>query len=165
MWFLSCRREKKGYKKKFGRTRGKEGLISWGLSVAPAIMLLEKRGLQIGFSGDEMEWWEKWWLLRVAGGQNWTEGIQQGQLGTWNKPQCLIFCWPCIIMNHNNVNNLTLSLLMSYIYMELLVQPEILTSYIYGPTFGNSGSRLFLFAAQCFNTESIQKVIMSHSCV
>jgi hypothetical protein len=49
---------------------------------------------------------------------------------------------------------------MSYIriYMELLVKPEILTSYIYGPTFGNAESRLFLFAAHCFNTESMQKV-------
>jgi hypothetical protein len=42
--------------------------------------------------------------------------------------------------------------------MELLVKPEILTSYIYGPTFGNVESRLFLFAEQCFNTESMQKV-------
>jgi hypothetical protein len=42
--------------------------------------------------------------------------------------------------------------------MELLVRPEILTLYIYGPTFGNVESRLFLFAAQCFNTESMQKV-------
>ena len=41
---------------------------------------------------------------------------------------------------------LTLRLLMSYIYiyiyiyiyMELLVKPEILSSYIYGPTFGNA---------------------------
>jgi hypothetical protein len=41
--------------------------------------------------------------------------------------------------------------------MELLVKPEILTSYIYRPTFGNSEIRLFLFAAQCFNTESMQK--------
>jgi len=34
----------------------------------------------------------------------------------------------------------TLRLLMSYIYiyMELLVKPEMLTSYIYGPTFGNA---------------------------
>jgi hypothetical protein len=38
--------------------------------------------------------------------------------------------------------------------MELLVKPEMLTSYIYGATFGNAESRLFLFAAQCFNTES-----------
>jgi len=30
--------------------------------------------------------------------------------------------------------SLTLRLLMSYIYMELLVKPEMLTSYIYGPT-------------------------------
>jgi hypothetical protein len=34
--------------------------------------------------------------------------------------------------------------------MELLVKPEILTSYIYGPTFGNAESRR-LFAVQCFN--------------
>jgi hypothetical protein len=31
--------------------------------------------------------------------------------------------------------------------MELLLKPEILTSYIYGPRFGNAESRLFLFAA------------------
>jgi hypothetical protein len=49
--------------------------------------------------------------------------------------------------------------------MELLVKPEILTSYIYGPTFGNAESRLFLFAAQSFNTESMQKVILAHLCV
>jgi hypothetical protein len=41
--------------------------------------------------------------------------------------------------------------------MELLVKPEILTSYIYGSTIGNAEIRLFLFAAQCFNTESMQK--------
>jgi hypothetical protein len=37
--------------------------------------------------------------------------------------------------------------------MELLVKPEILTSYIYGPTFGNAESRLFLFGAQCSTIE------------
>jgi len=37
-----------------------------------------------------------------------------------------------------NMRILTLRLLMSCIYMELLVKPEILTSYIYGPTFGNA---------------------------
>jgi hypothetical protein len=47
--------------------------------------------------------------------------------------------------------------------MELLVKPEILTSYVYGPTFGNAESRLFLFAAQCFNTESMQKVFLCRS--
>jgi hypothetical protein len=35
--------------------------------------------------------------------------------------------------------------------------PEILTSYIYGSTFGNAESRLFLFAAQYFNIESMPK--------
>jgi hypothetical protein len=49
--------------------------------------------------------------------------------------------------------------------MELLVKPEILTSYIYGPTFGNAESRLFLLAAQCPNTESMQKVFLRHMCV
>jgi hypothetical protein len=44
--------------------------------------------------------------------------------------------------------------------MELLGKPEILTSCVYGPTFGNAESRLFLFAEQCFNTESMQKVIL-----
>jgi hypothetical protein len=62
---------------------------------------------------------------------------------------------------------LTLSLLMLcvcvYIYMEFLLKPEILTYiYIYGPTFGNAESRLFLFAAR-FNNESMQKVILWHS--
>ena len=37
---------------------------------------------------------------------------------------------------------LTLRLLMSYIYiyiyMEFLVKPEMLTSYVYGPTFGSA---------------------------
>jgi hypothetical protein len=50
-------------------------------------------------------------------------------------------------------------------YMELLVKPDILTSYIYGLTFGKAESRLFLFAAQCFNIESMQKVFLFHSCV
>jgi hypothetical protein len=45
------------------------------------------------------------------------------------------------------------------------VKSEILTSYIYGPTFGNAEIRLFLFSAQCFNTELMQKVILWHSCV
>jgi hypothetical protein len=49
--------------------------------------------------------------------------------------------------------------------MELLVKPEILTSYIDGLTFGTAESRLFLFDAQCFNTESMQKFILCHSCV
>jgi hypothetical protein len=49
--------------------------------------------------------------------------------------------------------------------MELRVKPEILTSYIYGLTFGNTESHLFLFAAQCFNIESMQKIFLCHSCV
>jgi hypothetical protein len=49
--------------------------------------------------------------------------------------------------------------------MERLVKPEILTPYIYGPPFGNAEIRHFLFAAQFFNTESMQEVILWHSCV
>jgi hypothetical protein len=49
--------------------------------------------------------------------------------------------------------------------MELLVKPEILMSYIYGPTFGNAESRLFLFAAQCFNIKSMQKDPVAQLCV
>ena len=48
---------------------------------------------------------------------------------------------------------LTLSLLMSYIYMELPVGPELLMSYIYRHTFDNANSYLFLFPAGCINTE------------
>jgi hypothetical protein len=44
--------------------------------------------------------------------------------------------------------------------MELFVKPEIFTSYIHGPTFDKAESRLFLYAAQCFNTESMQKAIL-----
>jgi hypothetical protein len=47
--------------------------------------------------------------------------------------------------------------------MELLVKPEILTSYIYGPTFGNAESRLVLIAAKSFNIESMQKVFLCQS--
>jgi hypothetical protein len=36
--------------------------------------------------------------------------------------------------------------------------------YIYGPIFGNAESRLFPLAAQYFNTETMQKVILWHSC-
>ena len=45
--------------------------------------------------------------------------------------------------------------------MELLVKPEMLTLYIYGPTFGSAESCLFLFAAQCFNTVSMQSFSVS----
>jgi hypothetical protein len=48
--------------------------------------------------------------------------------------------------------------------MELLVKPEIL-SYIYGPTSGNAETSLFLFAAQCFNIQSMQKIFLSQLCV
>jgi hypothetical protein len=46
--------------------------------------------------------------------------------------------------------------------MELLAKQEILTPYIYGPTFGNAENCLFLFAAQCFNTESMKTRVCKH---
>jgi hypothetical protein len=49
--------------------------------------------------------------------------------------------------------------------MELLAKPEMLTSYINGLTFGKAESYLFLFVAQYFNIESMQKVFLCHSCV
>jgi hypothetical protein len=49
--------------------------------------------------------------------------------------------------------------------MELLVKPENLMLYIHEPTFDNAESHLFLFAVQCFNTESMQKAFLCYSCV
>jgi hypothetical protein len=49
------------------------------------------------------------------------------------------------------------------IHLELLVKSEILTSCIYGPTFGNAESRLFLFSARSFNVESMKKVLVCQS--
>jgi hypothetical protein len=54
---------------------------------------------------------------------------------------------------------------MSYIYVTPCKARNFNVVYIYGPTYGNAESRLFLFAAQCFSTESMQKLILCHSCV
>ena len=63
---------------------------------------------------------------------------------------------------------LTLRLLMSYIYIYIYGAPSKARNanvvYIYGPTFGNVET-LFLFAAQCFNTESMQRGFLCHICV
>jgi hypothetical protein len=67
--------------------------------------------------------------------------------------------------DYTGQQNLTLSVLMSYIYGAPCKARNLNVVYIYGPTFGNAESRLFLFAAQCFNIESMQKVILCHSCV
>jgi len=48
--------------------------------------------------------------------------------------------------------------------MELLVNPEMLTSYTYGPTIGNAESCL-QFSAQWSNTESMQSGVRCRSCV
>jgi hypothetical protein len=59
---------------------------------------------------------------------------------------------------------LTLSLLM-YVYGFFKASNfNVVCIYIYGPTFGNAESGLFLFAAQCFNTESMQKGFLFQLC-
>jgi hypothetical protein len=63
------------------------------------------------------------------------------------------------------LQRLTLSLLMSYIYGAPCTASNFNVVYIYGPTFGKAESRLFLFAAQCINIVSTQKVFLCHSCV
>jgi hypothetical protein len=62
---------------------------------------------------------------------------------------------------------LTLSLLMLYICGAPCKARNfnVVYIYIYGHTFDNAESRLSLFAAQCFNTESMQKGILCHICV
>jgi hypothetical protein len=62
---------------------------------------------------------------------------------------------------------LTLSLLMSYIYGTPCKARNFNVVYtcMYGLTFGKDESRLFLFTAQCFNIDSMQKVFLCHSCV
>jgi hypothetical protein len=69
------------------------------------------------------------------------------------------------IFNPLSTNVIYIYTVYIYIYLELLVKPEILTSYVYEPAFGNAESRLFLFAAQCFNIESTQNIFLCHSCV
>ena len=49
--------------------------------------------------------------------------------------------------------------------MELLVKPEMLTSYIYGPTFGNAETVSFYLLHNFFNTESMQRGFLCHICV
>ena len=41
--------------------------------------------------------------------------------------------------------------------MELLVKPEMLTSYKYGPTFGNAETVSFYLLHNVSNTESMQR--------
>jgi hypothetical protein len=52
---------------------------------------------------------------------------------------------------------------MSYIYENPCKARNF--NVVYGPTFDNPESRLFLFAVQGFNTKLMQKVILWHSCV
>jgi hypothetical protein len=49
---------------------------------------------------------------------------------------------------------------MSYIYGAPCKARNFNIIYVYGPTFGKAESYLFLFAAQCFNIESMRKVML-----
>ena len=49
---------------------------------------------------------------------------------------------------------------MSYIYGAPSKARNANVVYIYGPTFGNAETISFYFAAQCFNTESMQRVFL-----
>jgi hypothetical protein len=64
----------------------------------------------------------------------------------------------------NNRWDLTISLLM-YIYGAPCKARNLNVVYIYGPTFGNAESSLFLFTAQCFNTEYAASYPVSQLCV
>ena len=49
--------------------------------------------------------------------------------------------------------------------MELRVKPEMLTSYIYGPTFGNAETVSFYLLHNVSTTESMQRGFLCHICV
>jgi len=48
-----------------------------------------------------------------------------------------------------------------YIYMELLVKPEMLTSYIYGPTLGNAETVSFYLL---HNISTLAGKVFTHKC-
>ena len=54
---------------------------------------------------------------------------------------------------------------MSYIYMELLVKPEMLKPYIYGPTFGNAETVSFYLLHNVSTLNQCREVPVSHLCV
>jgi hypothetical protein len=57
---------------------------------------------------------------------------------------------------------------MLYIYVHICKARNfnVVYIYIYGPTFGNAESRLFLFAAKYFNTEiNAESYPVAHLCV
>jgi hypothetical protein len=77
----------------------------------------------------------------------------------------------CGTYSNHGLEVSTLSLLMSYIYgapskaRNFNVVCVCVYIYIYGPTFGNAESRLFVFAAQCFNTINAEWFSLSQLCV
>jgi hypothetical protein len=49
--------------------------------------------------------------------------------------------------------------------MELLVKPEMFTSYIYGPAFGNAESRLFLLLHNVSTLINVESFSVPKLCV
>jgi hypothetical protein len=58
--------------------------------------------------------------------------------------------------------HLTLTVLTLYIYRAPCKARNFNVVYIYEPMFGNAESRLFLFVAQCLNTEWIMNAVLCH---
>jgi hypothetical protein len=91
-------------------------------------------------------------------------GLRTRKLATeasWEYRRGSVSCWLTNLVSvyeHFGSRTATRNELSSWTEVPLYIQ-------IYGPTFGNAESRLFLFASQCFNTESMQKVILWHNCV
>ena len=68
------------------------------------------------------------------------------------------------IINLRKKLSLTLRLLMSYIYGAPSKARNVNVVYIWTYVWQRCNS-LFLFAAQCFNTESMQRGFLCHICV
>jgi hypothetical protein len=54
---------------------------------------------------------------------------------------------------------------MSYLYGAPCKARNFNVVYIYGPTFGNAEGRLFLFAAQCFDTINAESYPVAQLCI
>ena len=82
----------------------------------------------------------------------------------WFCGVCLCLCMCVCVCARACMCVWVYSLLMSYIY-GALSKARNFNAVWNGPRFGNADSRLFLFAAQCFNNESIESAFLSKSYV
>ena len=70
--------------------------------------------------------------------ENWNKYIEKNCASSWSFTMNLLLLLKYVVDMYIHRCDLTLMLLISCIYMELLVKPEMLTSYMYGPTFDNA---------------------------